>query len=202
MSLKGRGSVWTRLGWRPPARRPSASRPRASRPRGPRPTGPRPTGFRPTGPRSTGSRPRASRPRGPRSTGSRSTGPRPRGFWSFRSKYSWGVSTYRRRANLCYQLNRGHLLKRRTLWNLSAGTTQLGVQQQRGGASASRGRGLDQRAVPTRRQLDAQLEDYMSLLRRRLDRELEDYMSLSRTRLDAQLDQYMSLAGETLLLWD
>lgn len=58
------------------------------------------------------------------------------------------------------------------------------------------------RAVPTKEQLDAQLDEYMSLSKSRLDKELDEYMSLSRSRLDAELDEYMLMAGQMDLHWD
>ncbi|XP_054476930.1 uncharacterized protein LOC129109037 isoform X2 [Anoplopoma fimbria] len=84
---------------------------------------------------------------------------RPPGFWSFMNKYRWRssfTSTCRRRTHL-----------------------------QRGRATALRRRGLSKEQVPTKEQLDAQLDDYMSM---------------SRSRLDKQLDEYMSMAGQTH--WD
>ncbi|XP_030271567.1 chromatin target of PRMT1 protein-like isoform X3 [Sparus aurata] len=144
----------------------------------------------------------------------------PRGFWSFRNKYRWRArfcSTCSRRGNLCSDLGQQRLLKNRTagrgnlcsdlgqqrlLKNRTAGRTQLGVHLQRGGAAASRGRVRSKADVPTKKQLDAQLDQYMSASRSRLDRQLDDYMSLSKSRLDAQLDEYMSMAGQTDLLWD
>lgn len=51
--------------------------------------------------------------------------------------------------------------------------------------------------VPTKKQLDAQLDEYMSLSKSRLDEQLDDYMSMSKSRLDAQLDEYMSMVGQT-----
>ncbi|XP_073322940.1 uncharacterized protein [Pagrus major] len=127
---------------------------------------------------------------------------RPRGFWSFRNKYRWRArfkSTYRRRGNLHSHPSQRRLLTRR---NLTAGRTQLGVHLQRGGATASGGRVRSKADVPTKKQLDTQLDEYMSMSRSRLDRQLDDYMSLSKSRLDAQLDEYMSMAGRTDLLWD
>lgn len=68
---------------------------------------------------------------------------------------------------------------------------------QRGGAIPVRGRVFWKNQTPTKKQLDAQLDQYMSLSRSRLDQELEDYMSLSRSRLDAQLEEYMLMAGQS-----
>lgn len=73
---------------------------------------------------------------------------------------------------------------------------------QRGGATASKGQGQSKQDVQTKKQLDAQLDEYMSLSKRRLDQQLDDYMSMSRQRLDAELDEYMLMAGETDLHWD
>ncbi|XP_059195001.1 uncharacterized protein LOC131976103 [Centropristis striata] len=99
-----------------------------------------------------------------------------RGFWSFRNKYRWRtgfISTYRGRGNL-----QRRFVRKRNVKKLPAGRTHL----RRGGATASRGRGLSRAQVPTRSELDA---------------ELDDYMSMSRSRLDAQLDDYMAKAGQT-----
>lgn len=82
-----------------------------------------------------------------------------------------------------------------------AGRTPLNLHLQEGGASASRWSGSG-RDVPTTKQLDAQLDRYMSTSKRRLDQQLDDYMSMSRSRLDAELDEYMSMAGQTHLDWD
>lgn len=77
-----------------------------------------------------------------------------------------------------------------------AGRSQLSLRLQKGGVTSSKA------GVPTRKQLDAQLDEYMSMSRSRLDRELDEYMSLSKRRLDAQLDDYMSTAGQSHLHWD
>ncbi|XP_078100432.1 uncharacterized protein LOC144513276 [Sander vitreus] len=132
---------------------------------------------------------------GPLVTRRLSTG-RLRGFWSFTNKYRWRRSftfTCRGRCNLHSRLGQRRLLRKRNIQKLTAGSTNL----QRGGATASRGRGQSKGHVPTRKQLDAQLDEYMSLSRSRLDKQLDDYMSMSKSRLDAQLDEYMSMAGET-----
>ncbi|XP_044062693.1 chromatin target of PRMT1 protein-like isoform X1 [Siniperca chuatsi] len=162
-----RRSVWTRLGWQQVTRRLSASR--------------------------------------------------PRGFWSFRHKFRWRArftSTYRRWGDLRGRLGQRRLLVRRNIQELTAGQfisscentqsdailcsgrTRLSLHLQRGGAAASRGRGLSKDHVPTKKQLDAQLDEYMSLSKSRLDAQLDDYMSMSRSRLDAELDEYMSMAGQ------
>ncbi|MED6240858.1 hypothetical protein ATANTOWER_029612, partial [Ataeniobius toweri] len=75
----------------------------------------------------------------------------------------------------------------------TAGGQRLSQTLQRGGATSLKGRGF-----PTRKQLDAQLDEYMSLSRSRLDKQLEDYMSMSRRRLDEELDEYMMMAGQSL----
>ncbi|KAK9516005.1 hypothetical protein VZT92_025322 [Zoarces viviparus] len=121
---------------------------------------------------------------------------RPPGFWSFMSKYRWRTSfTCRRRGNLHSRLGQRRLLRTRNLQK-QTGRTHLW----RGGATASRGRGLSKDHVPTKQQLDAQLDEYMSTSRSRLDKQLDKYMSMSRSRLDKQLDEYMSMAGQTH--WD
>lgn len=79
---------------------------------------------------------------------------------------------------------------------------QLRQHLRRGRFGASKGRSRSRRDVPTRKQLDAQLDEYMSLSKSRLDQQLDDYMSMSRQRLDAELDEYMSMAGETELSWN
>ncbi|XP_068586083.1 chromatin target of PRMT1 protein-like isoform X2 [Cebidichthys violaceus] len=106
---------------------------------------------------------------------------RPPGFWSFMSKYRWTTSfTCRRRGNLQSRLGQRRLLRTRNIQK-QTGRTHL----RRGGATVSRRRGLSKGRVPTKQQLDAQLDEYMST---------------SRSRLDAQLDEYMSMAGQTH--WD
>ncbi|XP_054596665.1 uncharacterized protein [Nothobranchius furzeri] len=98
---------------------------------------------------------------------------RPAGFWSFRNKYRWGSRiTWRRQRHLSQMLQ----------W---------------GGVKAVKRRGFYRKDVPTKKQLDAQLDEYMSLSRSRLDKELADYMSMSRRHLDAQLDEYMLMAGQS-----
>ncbi|KAJ0066426.1 hypothetical protein NL108_013030 [Boleophthalmus pectinirostris] len=59
-----------------------------------------------------------------------------------------------------------------------------------------KGRSLQKKAVPSKKQLDAELDHYMSKTKSRLDADLDRYMSLSRNRLDAQLDEYMAMAGD------
>lgn len=83
----------------------------------------------------------------------------------------------------------------------SAEKIQHSLGLQRGEITAFKGRGLRERHVPTKRQLDAQLDEYMSMSKSRLDKELDDYMSMSRSRLDAQLDDYMLMAGQMDLPW-
>ncbi|KAK7886443.1 hypothetical protein WMY93_026064 [Mugilogobius chulae] len=58
------------------------------------------------------------------------------------------------------------------------------------------GRVLQKKVVPSKKQLDAELDQYMSKTKSRLDADLERYMSLSKSRLDAQLDEYMAMAGQ------
>ncbi|XP_077576469.1 uncharacterized protein LOC144199017 [Stigmatopora nigra] len=62
--------------------------------------------------------------------------------------------------------------------------------------------GRSREAPPTKRQLDAQLERYMSRCKSRLDAQLERYMAMSKKRLDADLDQYMSAAGSSWPYWE
>ncbi|CAL1611649.1 unnamed protein product [Knipowitschia caucasica] len=143
-----------------------------------------------------------------------------RGFWNFRNKYRRRVSfskgfspapgsnsayrwinpalrclspALRSRLNLTLKRGalRGVLRHRRT--PLFKGKS-FQVSKWRGQAS-SRGRG-QQKVVPSKKQLDLDLDWYMSKTKTRLDAQLDQYMSLSRSRLDAQLDQYMSMAGE------
>lgn len=83
----------------------------------------------------------------------------------------------------------------------SAEKIQHSLGLQKGETAAFKGRGLRERPVPTKRQLDAQLDEYMSMSKSRLDKELDDYMSMSRSRLDAQLDDYMLMAGQMDLQW-
>lgn len=122
------------------------------------------------------------------------------GFWSFMNKYRWRArvtSTCRRAVGL-----RGRLGRRSQLRPLTWGRRRRGVKLRVGGATISKGRGGSRKAVPTKKQLDAELDDYMSMCRSRLDKQLDDYMSTSRSRLDAELDEYMSMAGQPQPLWD
>ncbi|KAM7421729.1 hypothetical protein PAMA_015734 [Pampus argenteus] len=127
-----------------------------------------------------------------------------RGFWSFRNKYRRRVgfsSTYMRQGDLRSRLGQRQLWKRTNILKPTAGR-QLHLNLQQGGVTASRGCGLSREKVPTKKQLDAQLDAYMSMSRSRLDEQLDDYMSMSRSRLDAELDEYMSMAGQAPLHWD
>ncbi|CAI5661457.1 unnamed protein product [Oreochromis niloticus] len=122
------------------------------------------------------------------------------GFWSFMNKYRWRAqvtSSCRRAGGL-----RGRLGRRSQLRPLTSGQRWCGVKLRIGGATASKGRDSSRKAVPTKKQLDAELDDYMSMSRSRLDKQLDDYMSMSRSRLDAELDEYMSMAGQPQPLWD
>ncbi|XP_070767824.1 chromatin target of PRMT1 protein-like [Enoplosus armatus] len=124
---------------------------------------------------------------------------RARGFWSFRNKFRWRArftSAYRR-GDLRGRLSQRRLLMRRNIQRMTAGQTQLSLHLQRGGVTTSRGRGPSKDNIPTKKQLDAQLDEYMSLSKSRLDKQLDDYMSMSKSHLDAQLDEYMSMAGQT-----
>lgn len=89
------------------------------------------------------------------------------------------------------------------LSSLHAGRSKLRLQGHGSflSSAAPRGRGRKKASVLSRKQLDAQLDKYMSTTKSRLDKDLEDYMSLSKSRLDAELDEYMSLAGQSDLCW-
>ncbi|XP_045899837.1 chromatin target of PRMT1 protein-like [Micropterus dolomieu] len=132
----------------------------------------------------------------------------PRGFWSFRNKFRWRArfsSTYRRWRDLRSRPGQRRLLMRRSIQRVAAGQTRPSLHPQRSGATGSRGRGLRKAYVPTKKQLDAQLDEYMSRSRSRLDAQLDEYMSTSKRRLDAQLDEYMLMAGQVEgaePLWD
>ncbi|XP_047216670.1 uncharacterized protein LOC124865540 [Girardinichthys multiradiatus] len=118
------------------------------------------------------------------------------GFWSFRNKYTLRArrsATYRRRGKLDGCLGQSRLVRTAKLQTQTAGGQRLSQTLQRGGATSLKGRWF-----PTRKQLDAQLDEYMSLSRSRLDKQLEDYMSMSRRRLDEELDEYMMMAGQSL----
>lgn len=65
---------------------------------------------------------------------------------------------------------------------LSAGRGMIFV----GRGSAGRSARPDSRPVPTREELDAQLDDYMSM---------------TKSQLDAQLDAYMAEVSKDLLYW-
>ncbi|KAM6995253.1 uncharacterized protein LKV04_007478 [Tautogolabrus adspersus] len=100
------------------------------------------------------------------------------------------------------RLGQRRLLRKRKVKKLTAAPTQLRMHLQGGRANNNRGQGWNRGAVPTRKQLDAELDDYMSLSKRRLDQQLDEYMSMTKSRLDAQLDEYMAMAGNTDLTWD
>ncbi|XP_035991521.1 uncharacterized protein LOC118562728 isoform X1 [Fundulus heteroclitus] len=144
------------------------------------------------------------------------------GFWSFRRKYSWRARSsapYRSlrlwlclldptcvllcwfstgRGNLHLCLGRCRLVRTGNPQTPTAGARRWSHTAPRGGATSVKGRGFLSSVVPTKQQLDAQLDEYMSLSRRRLDQQLEDYMSMSRRRLDEELDEYMLRAGQSL----
>ncbi|XP_029359594.1 uncharacterized protein LOC115044608 [Echeneis naucrates] len=135
---------------------------------------------------------------------SRLSFPRPQGFWSFINKYRWRTritSTLMRRGRLRSRLGQHHIPTKTNVQKLTAGPRQRPqLNLQMGRAAATWRRSKDN--VPTKRQLDAELDEYMSLSKTRLDKELDEYMSLSRSRLDAQLDEYMSMAGQMPPQWD
>ncbi|XP_055084007.1 chromatin target of PRMT1 protein-like [Periophthalmus magnuspinnatus] len=82
------------------------------------------------------------------------------------------------------------------------GRDQLGAGSEGCGLSVGvplKRHGLQKKAVPSKKQLDSQLDRYMSKTKSRLDADLDRYMSLSRNRLDAQLDEYMAMAGDSAL---
>ncbi|XP_041843723.1 uncharacterized protein LOC121641561 isoform X2 [Melanotaenia boesemani] len=106
---------------------------------------------------------------------------RPLGFWSFRNKYRWRVRSSwrkRRRPGQRHFLRTTELRTQETQ-NFTAGRRQLGLQRD---TTRTRRRRFNRANVPTRKELDAQLDRYMSL---------------SRSRLDAELDQYMLMAGQS-----
>ncbi|XP_020481423.2 chromatin target of PRMT1 protein-like isoform X1 [Labrus bergylta] len=128
---------------------------------------------------------------------------RPRGFWSFRNKYRWRARfTSRSGEDLRSRLGQRRLQRKRNFQKLTAAPTQLSMYLHGGGAKNHRGQGWNRGTIPTRKQLDTELDDYMSLSKRRLDQELDRYMSMTKSRLDAQLDEYMAMAGDTDLTWD
>ncbi|XP_061552721.1 chromatin target of PRMT1b isoform X1 [Phycodurus eques] len=153
------------------------------------------------------------------------------GYWTFRNKYGWRAGCRRaafRRAGahattlhvcavagafqskaagtaLCVSRagSSGRPARRRpaasaTFRKVPPGGTPPGTARlfRRGGP---RGRSRD---VPTKTELDAELDSYMARSKTRLDAELDQYMSRSKSRLDAQLEEYMALAGQPLPWWD
>ncbi|KAM8870174.1 chromatin target of PRMT1b [Spinachia spinachia] len=119
---------------------------------------------------------------------------RPPGFWSFVNKYRWRTSS----ASTCRRP--GKLWERRlvrtTKIHKRIGPTHL----PRGGVISSGRRCMSKGRIQTKQQLDAQLDEYMSMTKSRLDAQLDEYMSMTKSRLDAQLDEYMSMTGPTH--WD
>ncbi|XP_037310896.1 uncharacterized protein LOC119198118 [Pungitius pungitius] len=123
---------------------------------------------------------------------------RPPGFWSFMNKYRWtrsSASTCRRPGNLHRPLGKRRLVRMKKVSKM-IGRTHL----QRGGVTSSGRRCVGKGRIPTKRQLDAQLDEYMAKTKSRLDAQLDEYMSMTKSRLDAQLDEYMSMTGPAL--WD
>ncbi|XP_029928632.1 chromatin target of PRMT1 protein-like isoform X2 [Myripristis murdjan] len=129
------------------------------------------------------------------------------GLWSFRRRYRWGAGTRRyKRSGLTHRnissaqlrlpvLARlgGRVVARRSAAALPGTSTRKQPGQRARGGSG----GQDSRKEPvTKKELDAQLDDYMSMSKSRLDAELDDYMSMTKSRLDAQLDEYMAMAGD------
>ncbi|XP_077384371.1 uncharacterized protein LOC144023000 isoform X2 [Festucalex cinctus] len=116
------------------------------------------------------------------------------GFWNFRNKYGWRgrCRAARRRARASARL----AWRRRPLVRTGSGPFR---RVARGQVAASalpvRGRSLK---APSKKELDAQLDDYMSKSKRRLDADLDHYMARSKKRLDADLDEYMALGRYTL----
>lgn len=138
--------------------------------------------------------------------GWRSTPHKHGGFWSFRNKYkpkAWLTSTCRSREGFGRLQGKSRFRMKRNVQKRTPGQTQHGAHLQRGGASALRKPGRNAHGdAPTKKQLDAELDQYMSRSKRRLDQQLDEYMSKSKSRLDQQLDEYMSMAGQRDLRWD
>ncbi|XP_030606054.1 uncharacterized protein LOC115794600 [Archocentrus centrarchus] len=128
---------------------------------------------------------------------------RPRGFWSFMNKYSWrGMVTSTCRRSLRSRLGHLRFLRPASVGTQASGRRWRRLTLKKGGATALKRPGTRRKKVAMKKQLDAELDEYMSLSRHRLDKQLDDYMSMSRSRLDAELDEYMSMAGQSQKLWD
>ncbi|XP_077431226.1 uncharacterized protein LOC144057483 isoform X2 [Vanacampus margaritifer] len=130
------------------------------------------------------------------------------GFWTFRNKYGWRghCRAALRRAGASARPARRRPIGWGRFRRVARGRVPRGGVPRggvpRGGVPPSalpvRGRSLN---TPTKKELDVQLDDYMSKSKSRLDADLDEYMSRSKKRLDADLDEYMALAGQTLP-WD
>ncbi|XP_037129791.1 uncharacterized protein LOC119135900 isoform X2 [Syngnathus acus] len=109
------------------------------------------------------------------------------GFWTFRNKYGWRA---RCRAALAKPRGSGRLAGHRCQ-KVARGALESSV--------CSRGQSIK---VPTKRELDAQLDGYMAMSKKRLDADLDAYMAKSKKQLDADLDAYMALAGQSPTWWE
>nr|XP_040020365.1 uncharacterized protein LOC120810135 isoform X1 [Gasterosteus aculeatus aculeatus]XP_040020367.1 uncharacterized protein LOC120810135 isoform X1 [Gasterosteus aculeatus aculeatus] len=123
---------------------------------------------------------------------------RPPGFWSFMNKYRWRTSfasTCRKPGNIHRRLRKRRLVRMTKIHKMIRRT-----HLQMGGVISSGRRCMSKGCIPTKQQLDAQLDEYMSMTKSRLDAQLDEYMSMTKSRLDAELDDYMSMTGPTN--WD
>ncbi|XP_077950384.1 chromatin target of PRMT1b isoform X1 [Gasterosteus aculeatus] len=147
---------------------------------------------------------------------------RPPGFWSFMNKYRWRTSfastcrseylvvvfvaffacSYTCTCASCSEPGNIHrrLRKRRLVRMTKIHKMIRRTHLQMGGVISSGRRCMSKGCIPTKQQLDAQLDEYMSMTKSRLDAQLDEYMSMTKSRLDAELDDYMSMTGPTN--WD
>ncbi|XP_057690889.1 uncharacterized protein LOC130915120 isoform X2 [Corythoichthys intestinalis] len=115
------------------------------------------------------------------------------GYWNFRTKYGW------RARCRTIRLRRAALFRRTARLRRAGGSAarrpDTSGELPDARPEAGRRPWLRRQDVPTKRQLDMQLDRYMSRSKSRLDAQLDDYMARSKKRLDADLDEYMSRAG-------
>ncbi|XP_019719254.1 chromatin target of PRMT1b isoform X2 [Hippocampus comes] len=114
------------------------------------------------------------------------------GFWSFRNKYRWRA---RCRATLARAKGTGRPAVRCLI---TSGSFRKAARGRTPASGIYRRRGSFNFKVPTKEQLDTQLNNYMSKSKKRLDAQLDDYMAKSKKRLDADLDEYMAQARQPL----
>ncbi|XP_051921645.1 uncharacterized protein LOC127600843 isoform X2 [Hippocampus zosterae] len=116
------------------------------------------------------------------------------GFWSSRNKYGWRG---RSRATLTRAKGTGSPAVRCLI---TLGSFRKAARGRTPASGIYHRRESFNFKAPTKKRLDAQLDNYMSKSKKRLDAQLDDYMAKSKKRLDADLDEYMA-QGRRPLSW-